>query len=158
LSRPPQNRHRWAAAAAGLPDGYPRTGWTFMPGATASSRRATACGSTTERTRASGIRDGGATLPRSAFAPDPPRPGGGRTRYVQRNAWLRIARKRDRGMVTYALQAWEEHNRMSFAKPWQIGGMLSLAAGLLVGGSAVVRPAEPAPAATLDTSAWIMNY
>jgi hypothetical protein len=47
---------------------------------------------------------------------------------------------------------------MNIAKSWQVGGVLSLAAGLLVGGPAVVRPAEPAPAATVDASAWIMNY
>jgi hypothetical protein len=45
---------------------------------------------------------------------------------------------------------------MDFAKSWQIGGALSLAAGLLVGAPAGGGPAVPA--AAVDASAWIMNY
>jgi hypothetical protein len=45
---------------------------------------------------------------------------------------------------------------MNFARSCQIGGTLSLAAGLLVGAPAGGRPAVPA--AAVDTSAWIMNY
>jgi hypothetical protein len=64
--------------------------------------------------------------------------------------------ERCRGLAAHGYNHRKKGNRMNFARSWQVGGTLSLAAGLLVGAPAGGRPATPA--AAIDASAWIMNY